>query len=777
MSNLIQVKRSTTNAAPAAGTLQTGELAYSLLSTSNSLFVGDGSNNAIRIGGGNYLWLHQSNTGTPGTLTANAVAIVNGNSFISEWRTNALTVGVDGATVSITNVSTSANTTQLGGSAGGSNTELVSSWAIKTFVDGKVASAIPILTDTFVGVGNTSNYLGGTAGFTFNSSSNTLAIGNSSVNTTITPISVTTGTVNASNVSSAGDLAFSSGGGTASMQFKGSGLIELSTAGLIVGGPFGGSKLELSNGVTSLRSVRDGNITLAVGSNDAVTSTWTFSNTGNFSAPGNATVTGVTNAASFNSTGTATSTFANNVTVNGVANVTTLNVSGVVAEGNTTVTGFVNVSSYGTFGGAVNAASLNVSGAANVASLNVSGITAAGNTTVTGFINVSSYATIGGTANAAALNVSGVVTEGNTTVTGFVNVSSYGTFGGTVNAASLNIAGVTSTGNTTVTGFVNVSSYGTFGGAVNAASLNVSGAANVASLDVAGVTTTGNTTVTGFVNISSYATIGGTANAAALNVSGVTTTGNTTVTGFINVSSYGTYAGVVNAASFNSTGTATSTFANNVTINGVANVVSLNVSGDTTISGNLYVSGNLVSINVATLSVTDSLIQLAVNNYITPDILDIGLYGSYGVDANTNNHRHTGFFRDATDGVWKLFNGLLANPTTTVETTNATYTIATLQAQLSAGGATATGLIANATTIAITANSTLNVSIVANTLTLSTALSGTSGGTGLASFTAEDILVANSSNGFRKLAAGTEGYVLQISSGVVAYNTLDGGSF
>jgi hypothetical protein len=56
-------------------------------------------------------------------------------------------------------------------------------------------------------------------------------------------------------------------------------------------------------------------------------------------------------------------------------------------------------------------------------------------------------------------------------------------------------------------------------------------------------------------------------------------------------------------------------------------------------------------------------------------------------------------------------------------------------------------------------------------------LVGTSGGTGLASYTAEDILVANSSNGFRKLAVGAEGYVLQVSSGVVTYNSLDGGTF
>ena len=673
MANLIQVKRSTTNAAPAS--LTAGELAYSFLNTSNSLFVGNTSaGGPIRIAGGNYIYLHQSNTATPGALTANAVVIVNGNSFVSAWKTNSLTVGVDGETTAITNISSFANTTQLGGSATGANTELVTSWAVKTFIDNNAAR----LPNTYVAFGANSVANGGSAEFTFDTTSSTLAIGNSSVNTTVNSSTVSVGTILAPNVKSTGDLVFLSGNGAYNMQLKGSnGILELPSTGQIVGGPYGGSKLELSTGVTSLRSVRDGNITLQVGTNDTVTSTWTFSNTGIFTTPNNVVVTGVTNAASFNSTGTATSTFANNVTINGVANVAALNLTGDVTS------------------------------------------TFANNVTITGVTNTSS------------LNVSGLLASGNATVTGFVNVSSDGTFGGTVNAAALNVSGLVASGNATVTGFVNVSTYGRFGGAVNAASLNISG---------------------------------------------LTTAGNTTVTGFINVSSYGTFGSTVNATSFNSTGATTSTFANNVTISGTANVLSLNVGGDATISGNLYITGNLVSINVSTLSINDSLLYLAANNLST-DILDIGVTGAYGLDGNTANHRHTGLFRDASDGVWKLFTGLEPGPTTTVDTTNSTYTVAMLQAHLSAGGASATGLIANATTIAITANATLNVAIVANTLTLSTALGGSSGGSGLNAFTAEDILVANSTNGFRKLSVGTEGYILQVSSGVVAWNTLDGGSF
>jgi hypothetical protein len=129
-------------------------------------------------------------------------------------------------------------------------------------------------------------------------------------------------------------------------------------------------------------------------------------------------------------------------------------------------------------------------------------------------------------------------------------------------------------------------------------------------------------------------------------------------------------------------------------------------------------------------------------------------------------------FRDASDGIFKVFKNLQEAPTTSVNITGTGYTKGTVDTYLNSGG-----LVSNSTAVALTANSTLAVTLTANSLTLTTPLVGTSGGTGLNTYTAEDILVANSSNGFRKLSAGTEGYVLQISSGVVSYNTLDGGTF
>lgn len=195
----------------------------------------------------------------------------------------------------------------------------------------------------------------------------------------------------------------------------------------------------------------------------------------------------------------------------------------------------------------------------------------------------------------------------------------------------------------------------------------------------------------------------------------------------------------------------------------------LYIDKDVTVSGNLTISGSLVTINVATLSVTDSLIQLASNN-TTTDSLDIGFFGNYQVGGGA--HEHAGLFRDASTDTFKLFKGLQDVPTTTVDTSGTGYTQASLEAYFNSGA-----FVANSSAVTVTANSTVAVTITANSLSLSNPLVGTSGGTGLASYTAEDILVANSSNGFRKLALGTDGFVLQSNGSALIYSTLDGGTF
>jgi hypothetical protein len=192
--------------------------------------------------------------------------------------------------------------------------------------------------------------------------------------------------------------------------------------------------------------------------------------------------------------------------------------------------------------------------------------------------------------------------------------------------------------------------------------------------------------------------------------------------------------------------------------------------GNLQVTGNLVVLGDTLTVNVATLAVEDSLIQLATNNTST-DLLDIGFYGNY--QAGGGAHEHTGLFRDASDdGIFKLFFGLQDAPTTSVDIAGTGYAQGVLQAYLKSGG-----LISNATHVAITANSTVNVAITANTLTLATALAATDGGTGFDTYTSGDLLVANTGNAFSKLALGTSGYVLQSNGSALVYGVLDGGSF
>jgi hypothetical protein len=80
----------------------------------------------------------------------------------------------------------------------------------------------------------------------------------------------------------------------------------------------------------------------------------------------------------------------------------------------------------------------------------------------------------------------------------------------------------------------------------------------------------------------------------------------------------------------------------------------INVTQDLIVGGNIYLEGNTTFINVATYSVEDSLIYLASNNKLT-DSVDIGFMGGKNTGGT---YAHTGLARDATDGKWKLFDGL-----------------------------------------------------------------------------------------------------------------------
>jgi hypothetical protein len=239
------------------------------------------------------------------------------------------------------------------------------------------------------------------------------------------------------------------------------------------------------------------------------------------------------------------------------------------------------------------------------------------------------------------------------------------------------------------------------------------------------------------------------------------------------------------------TGTNTA-FTSNVTIGGTNAAISANltltgasVTGTSTdltmrngtFSGNLIVQGAVVTVNTAQISVNDNIIQLAYNQ-TTTDTVDTGFFAPAG---NSTAIWYSGIARIAASStnaapVFRVF-ASNTNPNTaaTIDTSANTRTgfIQAFLAPYGIGGA----LIANSTNITITANSTLAVSITANSLSLSTPLSGNNGGTGLSSIANNSLIFGNSTNGFNALALGTSGFVLQSNGTAVVYDTLDGGTF
>lgn len=103
------------------------------------------------------------------------------------------------------------------------------------------------------------------------------------------------------------------------------------------------------------------------------------------------------------------------------------------------------------------------------------------------------------------------------------------------------------------------------------------------------------------------------------------------------------------------------------------------VAGDVEISGNLKVIGNVTSIDVQTLNVSDPLLYLAGNNYAS-DIVDIGFVGNYFDGAS---QRHTGVIRHAGDKQYYIFDNYDKEPgENVVDITDASFRLATLHTNL-----------------------------------------------------------------------------------------------
>lgn len=174
-------------------------------------------------------------------------------------------------------------------------------------------------------------------------------------------------------------------------------------------------------------------------------------------------------------------------------------------------------------------------------------------------------------------------------------------------------------------------------------------------------TTSGSLVVTGGVGISENLNVGGNVDIDGdLNIDGGDITTNLTTFNVINTTA--TTVNAFGAATLINIGAATSNTHINDDLNvdgdftvGGTNFTVAGITGDietagsVIIGGDLTVNGNTTTVNVSTLEVEDALIRLASNN--TTDSVDIGFVGNF----NDGTAKIAGFFRDATDNEWYLF--------------------------------------------------------------------------------------------------------------------------
>ena len=165
---------------------------------------------------------------------------------------------------------------------------------------------------------------------------------------------------------------------------------------------------------------------------------------------------------------------------------------------------------------------------------------------------------------------------------------------------------------------------------------------------------------------------------------------NNSLSGYLETGDRGTAGGV---ASLNGLGKVPES---ELQLTGLTSSISTSgsVSADNvTVAGNLVVNGTTTTLNTQNFTITDPLFYVGEDNHSNQ--IDLGFVASH--DDGTYNH--TGLVRDASVGKWKLFKGVIDEPTTTINFAQGSLD------DLDLGALTATGVNVNNLTV----NTTLTI--------------------------------------------------------------------
>jgi hypothetical protein len=273
------------------------------------------------------------------------------------------------------------------------------------------------------------------------------------------------------------------------------------------------------------------------------------------------------------------------------------------------------------------------------------------------------------------VNVASIVVTGNSSVAGVLRiVDSYSNTSSTIAGSALAVKTAYDTAVTAQNMAANAYSNAASGAATaysNAVSTASSDATTKAATAYSNATSYADTkAATAYSNAISYSGNAALAYANAIAYAASNTYVNTTFAPLAGATFTGPVSGITTLAAGNTTITGSANVSANLSANNIRTYGSVQIDGD------LTVSGNTVQVNVTNLSLEDNMIYLNANNTVSNP--DLGFAGNY----NNGNYRHAGIFRDATDGVWKFFDGYQPEPDASpyIDTSNTTFRIADVQA-------------------------------------------------------------------------------------------------